>query len=1180
MSDAADLLRAVDEPGAKAAEEARTRRALLHMLEDLQRDRELIVRARREWVETVDSVRDPIMVHDAQFRITRCNRAYAERAGVPFPQIIGRLYWECFPRGAGPLPGCHGLACGAAPEDGSRLRTEEFALDTGEIFVSRAFPVHSPAGPTHFLHLFEEVTERRRAEEKLRLATLVVESSPSVLFRCARGAGWPILYVSSNVSIWGYDSEALTEAEAPLAGLLHPDDVEPLREILERHTVRNLERFSVEFRIRTAKGETRWVDARGYIGRDAGSRVLYYQGIVTDITDRKRTDDALRRGEAELKEAQRVANLGSWTWDIERDTMTWSEELYRIFGRDPGVPAPGFAEQATLYRSESWARLSAAVKETVASGASYQIDLEIVRADGSARWVTTRGEAVRDAAGRTVRLHGTALDITERRNAAEALARRERYYHKLIEGSSDAFFVIDRAGKMLYRSDSGARLTGYLSADVIGKDLTTFVAPESREDAVRALAEAVAHPRKPSRAELRVVRRGGRLMEVETIGRNLLDDPDVNGIVVTARDITERKRTEATLRESEQRLALATQSTGIGIWDWNVPANKLIWDAQMYALYGIRAEDFSGAYDAWQTGLHPEDRERGDAAIKAAIDGVRDFDIEFRVLWPNGEVRHIEAHAAVQRADDGTATRMIGVNWDITERKLAEQTQQFTNAVLTTQQETSLDGIYVVDDNRKMVSCNRRFIEMWGVPDEVMQTRSDELAIKAVLSNFESPGEFLDGVRQLYENRDQKLHDELHLKDGRTFDRYSSPMTGAEGKYYGRVFYFRDISASKAGEEKLRRLNRALRTLSAGNEALVRATDEAGLLQAMTHVLCEIGGYPVSFVAYALDDPERSIDPKECVGIERSALLRPPLSWADNERGQSMVGRAIRLGQTQLLRDPAASAEYSPWAGALRNKNYGAVLGLPLRIAAGERPFGAIGIAASETHAFDTEELKLLEELAADLGYGIANLRTANERRAAGEKLRRGLEGAIGALAATVETRDPYTAGHQRRVAELAAAIAREMGEDARVVEGVHFGALIHDIGKIQIPAEMLAKPTRLSKLEFEIIKTHAQAGYDILKGIDFPWPVAQMVLQHHERIDGTGYPNGAKGEELLIESRILAVADVVEAMSSHRPYRPGLGLEPALTEIESKRGTAFDARAVDACLRLFREKRFALEAS
>lgn len=183
----------------------------------------------------------------------------------------------------------------------------------------------------------------------------------------------------------------------------------------------------------------------------------------------------------------------------------------------------------------------------------------------------------------------------------------------------------------------------------------------------------------------------------------------------------------------------------------------------------------------------------------------------------------------------------------------------------------------------------------------------------------------------------------------------------------------------------------------------------------------------------------------------------------------------------------------------------------------------------------------------------------------------------VQALARMQQKRDPYTCVHQRRVADLAAAIAVEMGLPSDCVEGVRQGATIHDIGKIYVPAEILARPGRLLAAEMELMREHVRAGWDIVKDVQFPWPVAQMILQHHERLDGSGYPEGLRGDAIVLEARILAVADVVEAMASFRPYRPALGIAVALSEVESKRGTHFDADAVAACLRLFRERRFHL---
>lgn len=222
--------------------------------------------------------------------------------------------------------------------------------------------------------------------------------------------------------------------------------------------------------------------------------------------------------------------------------------------------------------------------------------------------------------------------------------------------------------------------------------------------------------------------------------------------------------------------------------------------------------------------------------------------------------------------------------------------------------------------------------------------------------------------------------------------------------------------------------------------------------------------------------------------------------------------------------------------------------------------------------------LILPEEPEGDLEYYVI-YRDISERKRAEAELRESLgrlekawEQTIQILASVVELRDPYTAGHQRRVAALAQAVARELDLSEADVRGVYLASLVHDVGKITVPAEVLSKPGVLSSVEFALIRTHAGAGYDILRNIDFPWPVAEIVLQHHERLDGSGYPNGLSGETLRTEARILAVADVVEAMASNRPYRPARGLEKALEEIDEGAGKRYDARVVAACRHLFQE--------
>jgi putative nucleotidyltransferase with HDIG domain len=241
------------------------------------------------------------------------------------------------------------------------------------------------------------------------------------------------------------------------------------------------------------------------------------------------------------------------------------------------------------------------------------------------------------------------------------------------------------------------------------------------------------------------------------------------------------------------------------------------------------------------------------------------------------------------------------------------------------------------------------------------------------------------------------------------------------------------------------------------------------------------------------------------------------------------------------------------------------------------KPMDRNGLLISVANAIRRRELEL-----SNRNYQRNLEEMVNERtlslQASMRKLESAMSGIVRAIAHTVETRDPYTAGHQRRVAGLAAAIAETVGLPSERVDAVRMAATIHDLGKIAVPAEILSKPSRLTANEFNLIKEHPQVGFDILKDIDFPYPIATIVFEHHEKMDGSGYPRGVTGQEILPESRILTVADVVEAMASHRPYRPGLGIDKALEEIERNRGKFYDPDMAAACLRLFREKGYVMD--
>jgi putative nucleotidyltransferase with HDIG domain len=244
-----------------------------------------------------------------------------------------------------------------------------------------------------------------------------------------------------------------------------------------------------------------------------------------------------------------------------------------------------------------------------------------------------------------------------------------------------------------------------------------------------------------------------------------------------------------------------------------------------------------------------------------------------------------------------------------------------------------------------------------------------------------------------------------------------------------------------------------------------------------------------------------------------------------------------------------------------------------------EDVIGLLNIGSTRPDAFGDEEINFLTEIAGDIVVGFRMMRLEADLRQSVVSMGKTIENTIDALTLVLSKRDPYTANHQQRVSMLAHAIAKKLGLAEKISEGIRVAGSLHDIGKVYVPAEILSKPSKLTEGEFNIMKTHAQVSYDIIKSINFPWPVAPAVLQHHERMNGSGYPNGLSGDAIALSARILAVADVVEAMSSHRPYRPALGVDKALAEIKLNMGVLYDSKVAGACISLIEEDCYRIDS-
>lgn len=383
----------------------------------------------------------------------------------------------------------------------------------------------------------------------------------------------------------------------------------------------------------------------------------------------------------------------------------------------------------------------------------------------------------------------------------------------------------------------------------------------------------------------------------------------------------------------------------------------------------------------------------------------------------------------------------------------------------------------------------------------------------------------------------------------------------------------RDNTKRHLAEIALRATTRTLKVISESNLALLNATTEQALLAEYCRIAVETGGYRMAWVGLADSGADSRVKMISCYGHVDGFLDKA--TWAETGNDNGPTDNAIRSGQLQFVDIAPDSDEPTSWQIESFKRGYRSAVAVPFNMP--NQMIACLTLYSSRMDSWSESERNLLHEIASDLAFGIAVLDTAIAKIRYQASLRESLEQTIQAVASTVEERDSYTAGHQRRVAELCSAIAGELGLPAERIHGLHLAASIHDLGKIGIPAEILAKPRPLTAMEFGLIKDHPAIGFNILKDVDFPWPIASIIKQHHERIDGSGYPLGLNADDILLESKILAVADIVEAMASHRPYRPALGIDIALGEIAKQSGVTLDAQVVDACIRVFHERGFKL---
>ncbi len=380
----------------------------------------------------------------------------------------------------------------------------------------------------------------------------------------------------------------------------------------------------------------------------------------------------------------------------------------------------------------------------------------------------------------------------------------------------------------------------------------------------------------------------------------------------------------------------------------------------------------------------------------------------------------------------------------------------------------------------------------------------------------------------------------------------------------------------------LQKQNWALLAHAKASLALVRSNNRDDLISGVCNAIVNQSPYILAWVGLAMHDNLKTVQVIGSHGVAADYAKGIDVKWSpDTSAGKGPTGQCIQTSLPVLILDTENDPRFLPWRE--RSKPYGirSVIAVPIKDHE-PQAIAALTVYANLPNAFGEVEIQLFESLAKEIGFGLAAIEKQQlldeeikERERLNDQLIKTLNSTIEAMSKTMEWRDPYTAGHQKKVALLSQAIARKLGWGEERIKGLYLAALVHDLGKIATPSEILTKPSMLTETELALIKEHPKTGYDILKDIPFTWPIAQAVYQHHERIDGSGYPNQLVGDAIIPEAKILAIADTIESMTSHRPYRPGLGLEKAILQVKSEAGKTLDPAICEVACQLIEQDEF-----
>jgi len=785
-------------------------------------------------------------------------------------------------------------------------------------------------------------------------------------------------------------------------------------------------------------------------------------------------------------------------------------------------------------------------------------EAEITTPDGRT-WLMQSNPA-RDDKGKVVGVVEVTLEITERKE-------KEREYQTIIHTTMDGFWIVDTQGRFLDVNDAYCNLVGYSRKELLNMSIQDIEAIEKPEETAQRIQKIIRTGF--DRFETRHRCKDGRIIDMEV--STTYSSTGGGRFFVFIRDITERKHAEEVLKKSEEKYSTLVErgNDGIVIIQDGLVAFA---NSRMLKLAGVSSSEVQGKpfIDFVAPDYRPlvVDRYRRRMAGEEVPDRY-----EIEIVSKDGRKVPLEISASFGEYE-GRPADMVVIS-DITERKQADEALRQAEEKYRSVVENAVEGIFQATPEGRYIMVNRAHAQIHGYesPEEFMNTITD---IQYQL--YVEPEDRTKFVKLLEKfGKVEGFEAQFYRKDGSKI--WASLKARTVRDPSGTVLYYEgmveDVTKRKEAEARLSKLYFMQVIEKNIAESLLRVRDEFELFQQVCDLLAKLEFNKFTWIGL-VEKESYEVKPMAHAGFENGLLSVIRVTWDDSDYSRGPTGIAIKTGQPFVVPDIKNDPRHRPWREEVLKRGYVSSIALPI-VHEGQ-VVGALNMYSGARDAFKDDEVGFLTRVANDIAVGVKTLRLQKDLERSLERAWNILKGTIDAVAAVSETRDPYTAGHQRRVAKLASAIAGEIALSKKQIEAVHVAGLLHDIGKVFVPAEILSKPGRLSEIEMSLVKAHSQASVDILKTIDFPWAICSFVLQHHERMDGSGYPKGLSGNDISLEARILGVADVVEAMASHRPYRSALGIDRALEEISRNKGKLYDPEVVGACLRLFTKKGFKFE--